>query len=57
MWKKPSGDSSAKWKAWGIPSVSVALGRLLLLHGWFRLAVCMIVEVFLYIKHPQPDRS
>jgi hypothetical protein len=25
--KNPSGVSNAKWKAWGIPSVSVALVR------------------------------
>ena len=25
--KKPSGVSSAKWKAWGIPSVSGAFGK------------------------------
>jgi len=45
--KKPSGVSSAKRKAWGIPSMSVALVRLWRLHGRFRLAVCMIVEVFI----------
>jgi len=31
--KKPSGDKSAQWKAWGIPSVSVALVHPWRLHG------------------------
>jgi hypothetical protein len=43
--KKTSGDSSAQGKAWGIPSVFVALVRLWRLHGRLRLAVCMIVEI------------
>ena len=40
--KKPSGVSSAKWKPWGIRSVSAVLVRLQRLHGRFRLAVCII---------------
>jgi len=55
--EKPSGDSSAEWKAWGIPSLFVALVRPWRLHGRFRLAVCMTVEIFVQIEYPQPVRS
>ena len=53
--KKPSGVCSVKWKAWGIMNVSVTLVQQL--HGRFRLAVYMIVEVFIYITYPQLERS
>jgi len=45
--KKPSGVSSVKWKALGYPErVRSAGTSVALVHGRFRLAVCMIVEVF-----------
>jgi hypothetical protein len=39
--KKPSGDSSAQWKAWGIPSVFVALVGTSLVATWMFQAGCM----------------